>query len=179
MADGTEGMRTTDQYFAYNGATDRYDWKLIGRKEMFVPYNTYDLTNKNLKYADILDEGTVNPKYMRYELHRVWVVEATLKSNSKHIYGKRVFYMDEDSWSILGEDCYDTRGNLWRIGVHGLIQIYDKLVPWPNLLVWHDLNNGNYLAAHLDNEVKKPIRFGINDRWTNFQPDALRRRGTR
>ena len=53
------------------------------------------LTNKNLKYADILDEGTVNPKYMRYELHRVWVVEATLK-NSKHIYGKRVFYMDED-----------------------------------------------------------------------------------
>ena len=179
VADGTEGMRTTDQYFAYNGATDRYDWKLIGRKEMFVPYNTYDLTNKNLKYADILDEGTVNPKYMRYELHRVWVVEATLKSNSKHIYGKRVFYMDEDSWSILGEDCYDTRGNLWRIGVHGLIQIYDKLVPWPNVLVWHDLSNGNYLAAHLDNEVKKPIRFGINDRWTNFQPDALRRRGTR
>ena len=179
VADGTEGMRTTDQYFAYNGATDRYDWKLIGRKEMFVPYNTYDLTNKNLKYADILDEGTVNPKYMRYELHRVWVVEATLKSNSKHIYGKRVFYMDEDSWSILGEDCYDTRGNLWRIGVHGFIQIYDKLVPWPNLLVWHDLSNGNYLAAHLDNEVKKPIRFGINDRWTNFQPDALRRRGTR
>tara|TARA_B100000035_G_scaffold52911_1_gene41423 strand:- start:30 stop:1358 length:1329 start_codon:yes stop_codon:yes gene_type:complete len=179
VADGTEGMRTTDQYFAYNGATDRYDWKLIGRKEMFVPYNTYDLTNKSLKYADILDEGTVNSKYMRYELHRVWVVEATLKSNSKHIYGKRVFYMDEDSWSILGEDCYDTRGNLWRIGVHGLIQIYDKLVPWPNLLVWHDLSNGNYLAAHLDNEVKKPIRFGINDRWTNFQPDALRRRGTR
>ena len=40
VADGTEGMRTTDQYFAYNGATDRYDWKLIGRKEMFVPYNT-------------------------------------------------------------------------------------------------------------------------------------------
>ena len=48
VADGTEGMRTTDQYFAYNGATDRYDWKLIGRKEMFVPYNTYDLTNKKL-----------------------------------------------------------------------------------------------------------------------------------
>ena len=179
IADGTEGMRTTDQYFAYNGATDRYDWKLIGRKEMFVPYNTYDLTNKNLKYEDILGEGTVNAKFMRYEMHRVWVVEATLKSTSKHIYGKRVFYMDEDSWSILGEDCYDTRGNLWRVGIHGLIQIYDKAVPWPNLLVWHDLNNGNYLAAHLDNEVKKPIRFGIKDRWTNFQPDALRRRGTR
>ena len=179
VADGTEGMRTTDQYFGFNGATDRYDWELIGRKEMFVPYNTYELTSKSLKYDDILDEGTVNPKYMRYELHRVWVVEATLKSSSKHIYGKRVFYMDEDSWSILGEDCYDTRGNLWRIGVHGLIQIYDKSVPWPNLLVWHDLNNGNYLAAHLDNEVKKPIKFGIKDRWTNFQPDALRRRGTR
>ena len=81
---------------------------------MFVPYNTYDLTNKKLKYADILDEGTINPKYIQncteYGLLR------QPKSSSKHIYGKRVFYMDEDSWSILGEDSYDTRGNLGELG---------------------------------------------------------------
>ncbi len=179
VADGTEGMRTTDQYFGFNGATDRYDWKLLGRKEMFVPYNTYDVTSKKIKYKDVIGEKTVNSGLMRYELHRVWVVEATLKSSSKHIYGKRIFYLDEDSWSIVGEDCYDTRGNLWRVGQHGFIQIYDKLVPWPNILIWHDLTNGNYLVSHLDNEVKKPIKFGLSDRWANFQPDALRRRGTR
>ncbi len=179
IADGTEGMRTTDQYNAFNGATDRYDWKLIGRKELYVPYNTYKVTEKKYKYSDVIDEGTVNADLMRYELHRVWVVEANLKSNSKHIYGKRIFFLDEDSWAILGEDSYDTRGNLWRVGVHGLIQAYDKLVPWPNVLIWHDLTNGNYLVTHLDNEVKKPIKFDLNERWSNFQPDALRRRGTR
>ena len=73
---------------------------------------------------EVLDNGTVNADLMRYELHRVWVVEATLKEKSNHIYGKRVFYLDEDSWSLLGEDCYDTRGNIWRIGIHGFIQIY-------------------------------------------------------
>ena len=179
IADGTEGMRTTDQYNAFNGATDRYNWKLVGRKEFFVPYNTYKISDKKYKYADVIGDGTVNADLMRYELHRVWVVEATLKSDSKHIYGKRVFYLDEDSWAILGEDSYDVRGNLWRIGIHGLIQAYDKLVPWPNILMWHDLTNGNYLVTHLDNEVKKPIKFDINERWSNFQPDALRRRGTR
>lgn len=179
IADGTEGMRTTDQYNAFNGATDRYNWKLLGRKELYVPYNTYRVTDKKLKYSDVIDEGTVNSNLMRYERHRVWVVEATLKSSSKHIYGKRVFYLDEDSWAILGEDSYDTRGDLWRVGVHGMIQAYDKLVPWPNILIWHDLTNGNYLVTHLDNEVKTPIKFDIKERWSNFQPDALRRRGTR
>lgn len=179
IADGTEGMRTTDQYNAFNGATDRYNWRLVGRKEFYVPYNTYKITDKKYKYSDVISDGTVNADLMRYELHRVWVVEATLKSDSKHIYGKRVFYLDEDSWSILGEDSYDIRGSLWRVGIHGLIQAYDKLVPWPNILMWHDLTNGNYLVTHLDNEVKKPIKFDINERWSNFQPDALRRRGTR
>ena len=179
IADGTEGMRTTDQYNAFNGATDRYDWNLLGRQELYVPYNTYKITDKKFRYSDVIDDGTVNADLMRYELHRVWVVEATLKPTSKHIYGKRIFYLDEDSWSILGEDSYDTRGNLWRIGIHGVIQAYDKLVAWPNILMWHDLTNGNYLVTHLDNEVKKPIKFDINERWSNFQPDALRRRGTR
>jgi len=179
VADGTEGMRVTDQYFAFNGALDRYDWKLLGRKEMFVPYNTYRVGSKSLKYADVIGKGTVRSDLMRYEKHRVWVVEATLKSGSKHIFGKRVFLLDEDSWMILIEDCYDIRGQIWRVGVHGFIQIYDQGVPWYSVQAWHDLNNGNVLISHLDNEVKKPIEFGVKASWSDFQTDALRRRGTR
>ena len=179
VADGTEGMRVTDQYFAFNGALDRYDWKLLGRKEMFVPYNTYRVGNKSLKYADVIGKGTVKSDLMRYEKHRVWVVEATLKTGSKHIFGKRVFLLDEDSWMIVVEDCYDTRGQIWRVGLHGFIQIYDHGVPWYSVQAWHDLNNGNVLISHLDNEVKKPIEFGIKAPWSDFQTDALRRRGTR
>ncbi len=179
IADGSEAMRVTDQYFGFNGATDRYDWKLVGKKEMYVPYNSYKIGDKKLKYGDILDKNTVKSDLMRYELHRVWIVEATLKAGQKHIYGKRVFYLDEDSWMLLEEDAYDTRGQLWRVAVHGFRQNYDALVPWHGIEIWHDLVNGNYLASHLDNEVKQPIKYDVKAKWSEFQPDALRRAGTR
>jgi hypothetical protein len=177
VADGTEGMRVTDQYFGFNGALDRYDWKLIGRKEMLVPYNTYRIGDKALKYTDIVRKGSANSELMRYERHRVWVVEATLKAGSKHIYGKRVFHFDEDSWALLIEDCYDNRGAIWRVGVHGFVQAYDHGVPWYSVQMWHDLNSGSVLISHLDNEVTTPVRFGIRARWSEFQTDALRRMG--
>ena len=72
--DGTEGMRTTDQFDAYNGAPDRYDWNLVGKQEIYIPYNSFKLADKKLKYKDdIIRKNTVNPDVMRYELHRVWV----------------------------------------------------------------------------------------------------------
>ncbi|MDO3721649.1 DUF1329 domain-containing protein [Marinobacter sp. chi1] len=175
--DGTEGLRTTDQFDAYNGAPDRYNWELKGKKEIFVPYNTYKLSDKSLSYEDILETNTINSDLMRYELHRVWVVEATLRDDSSHIYGKRTFYLDEDSWSVLMEDAYDTRGDLWRASLHGLIQFYDAKVPWYRFNLFHDLNNGSYLISNLANEVEDPWEFGVKGRYIEFQPDALRRRG--
>ncbi len=175
--DGTEGIRVTDQFDAYNGAPDRFNWTLVGKKEVYVPYNTYKLSDKSLKYEDILQSNTINADFMRYELHRVWVVEATLRDDSSHIYGKRTFYIDEDSWSVLMEDAYDTRGDLWRVGLHGLIQFYDALVPWYRVNLYHDLNNGSYMVSNLANEIEEPWQFGITGRYIEFQPDALRRRG--
>lgn len=177
ISDGTEGMRTTDQYDAYNGAPDRYEWKLVGKKEIYVPYNTYRISDKRTKYASVIQKHSVNSDLMRYELHRVWVVEGTLKAGSKHVYGKRTFYVDEDSWSVLLEDAYDSRGQLWRVGVHGVVQYYDAQVPHYRINIWHDLSNGGYLASTLDNEVKEPWKFGVKGKWSDFQPDALRRAG--
>jgi hypothetical protein len=178
--DGTEGLRTTDQFDAYNGAPDRYDWKLIGKQEMYIPYNSYKLSDKSLKYdKDVIRKDTVNPDLMRYELHRVWVVEANLKAGSKHIYGKRVFLLDEDSWSVVHEDAYDTRKQLWRVSIHPMIQFYDAKVPWYRANIWHDLNNRSYLLANLDNEIKTPWTFGEKALLSDFQPDSLRRLGTK
>jgi hypothetical protein len=178
--DGTEGMRTTDQFDGYNGAPDRYDWKIVGKQEVYVPYNAYRLSNKKLKYKDdIIRKNSVNPDVMRYELHRVWVVEANLKASSKHVYGKRVFYLDEDSWTVLYEDAYDTRRQLWRVGIHPLIQFYDATVPWYRANIWHDLSNGGYLLSLLDNDIKAPWLFNQKAKWADFQPDALRRAGTK
>ena len=91
--DGTEGLRTTDQFDGFNGAPDRYNWKLIGKKEIYVPYNGYQLSDKSLSYDQILQENTMNADLMRYELHRVWVVEATLRDDSSHIYGTYISFL--------------------------------------------------------------------------------------
>jgi hypothetical protein len=175
--DGSEGMLVTDQVDGYNGAPDRYDWKLLGKREVYVPYNEYRLSAKRLKYTDIIKPRSINPDYVRYELHRVWVVEATLKPGQRHVYGKRMFYLDEDSWSVLAEDAYDNRGNLWRASLHGLLEAYDAKVPMYRLGIYHDLNNGSYLVGGLDNEIREPIQFNARAQVGEFQPDALRRLG--
>ena len=177
--DGTEGLRTTDQFDAFNGAPDRYDWKIVGKQEVYIPYNSYKMSDKKLKYKDMIEPNTPKSDLMRYELHRVWVIEATLKKGSKHVYGKRVFFLDEDSWSVVYEDAYDTRMNLWRFSMHPMIQFYDAKVPWYRANVWHDMSNGSYLFSLLDNEVKQPWKFGEKGRWGDFQPDSLRRIGTK
>jgi hypothetical protein len=179
IVDGTEGMRINDQYFGFNGATDRFDWKLSGKKEMYVPYNTYKVGDKKLKYTDVLDKNTIKSSLVRYELHRVWVIDATLKAGQKHIFAKRTFYLDEDSWVVLGEDAYDSRGQLWRVGLDGFQQQYDVLAPQQSFNVWHDLSNGDYIVHNLDNEVKHPIKYNLKAKWSDYQPDALRRAGTR
>jgi hypothetical protein len=114
---------------------------------------------------------------MRYELHRVWVVEGKLKPAQSHVYARRVFYLDEDSWSVLLSDAYDSRGLLWRSGIHGLVQYYDASVPWYRFEIWHDLSNGSYVLTGLDNGYKGAWKFGIRGRIVDFQPDALRRMG--
>jgi hypothetical protein len=175
--DGSEGMLVTDQVDAYNGAPDRFEWKLLGKKEIYVPYNVYRLSDKSLKYKDIIGKGTINADLVRYELHRVWVVEGTLKPGARHVYGRRTFYLDEDSWSVLMEDAYDNRGGLWRVALHGLIQCYDALVPWYRMGIYHDLSNGAYLTGGYDNELKDTIQFGVKGQLGDFQPDSLRRLG--
>ena len=175
--DGSEGLVTTDQVDGYNGAPDRYEWKLNGKRELFVPYNTYAMGDKKLKYADIVNKGTVNPNYMRYELHRVWVVDAVLKPGQSHIYAKRTFYLDEDSWSVLMEETYTGRGDLWRVALHGQIQYYDVPFPGYRFGMVHDLDTGGYIVGGLDNELKSVVRFNAKGKVADFQADALRRAG--
>ena len=109
---GNAGLATYDDAFVYNGAQDRYDFKLVGKKEMYVPYNNYRLRRVK-DAAEANKPNHVNPDLVRWELHRVWVVEATLKPGKRHIYAKRTFYLDEDTWVALASDQYDARGQLF------------------------------------------------------------------
>ncbi|MEE9098944.1 MULTISPECIES: DUF1329 domain-containing protein [Pseudomonas] len=153
---GAGGFRVIDEDRLFNGATDRYNWKMIGKKEIYIPYNNYKLDDPNVKYSDLLTPNHINPDYMRYELHRVWVVEATLKPGARHIYGKRTLYLDEDSWSAALADNYDNRGQLWRTNMQTTTYAYDIQVNQARVALFHDLIAGSYLADRLSNEQPQP-----------------------
>ena len=173
---GADGLRTNDDFNGFNGSPDRYNWKLVGKKEMYVAYNNYKLSSKDLKYVQILGPSHVNQDLVRYELHRVWVVEGTLKAGARHIYSKRVFYVDEDSWTILHADQYDARGGSWRVReVYG-IQMYDAPTFAQAGEVMYDLQARRYLVNALTNE-EKPTEFGKKYSVSDFSTSALRRMG--
>lgn len=173
-----DGLRTNDDFTLFNGATDRYDWKLLGKKEIYVPYNEYQLNSDKYKLSDVLRPGHINPDLARYELHRVWVVDAKLKPGTSHIYSRRTFYVDEDSWNILAVDKYDGRGQLWRVGEQHAVQLYDVPSYGLGLEVHHDLQSGRYLAIGITNEEPK-VYQRIKRSAADFSPNGLRRAGTR
>ncbi len=173
----SEGQRTADNVDLYNGAPDQYSWELLGKKEMYIPYNSYRLMDPDLSYEEIIQPGHINQEYARYELHRVWHVRAVLKDDHRHVYAKRDFYIDEDSWQIAVIDHYDERGDLWRVAEAHKVQAYDVDVPLYAFETLYDLLSNRYVVAGMTNEERNPYEFGINRRSTEFTPSALRRSG--
>jgi hypothetical protein len=149
----TAGASTYDDSSVFSGAMDRFDFKLAGKKEMIVPYSNYKLTYAT-KPVDATTPGHVNPDMVRWELHRVWVVEATLKPGKRHIYSKRMFYIDEDSWVALASDSYDARGQLYRAAFSHPSFSYDVPATWVDTLAFYDFAAGLYavigITGHYD-----------------------------
>ncbi len=141
-----DGLRTTDNFDMFSGAPDRYDWKLVGKKEMYIPYNSYKLDSPDLKYTDVIKAGHINQDLTRYELHRVWEVVATVKPNERHVYAKRHMYIDEDTWQVALADHYDGRGQLWRVAEGHAQFYYDHQVPAYTVEALYDLIAGCYIA---------------------------------
>jgi len=173
-----DGLRTNDDFGMYNGATDRYNWKLVGKKEMYVPYNSYKMDDPKYKYSDLLKPGHLNQDLARYELHRVWVVDATLKPGTSHIYSRRTFYIDEDSWAVVAIDAYDGRGDLWRYAEQHNENWYNVPMWYSGIEVHNDLQSGRYIAMGLANEEKK-VYQPIKREPADYTPNNLRGLGTR
>jgi hypothetical protein len=140
---GTSGASTYDDTFLFNGSMERYTFALVGKKEMIVPYNDYKLSYATTE-AELFKPEHLNPDVVRWEKHRVWVVDANLAPGKRHVYSKRRFYIDEDSWTILASDEYDGRGQLYRAGFAYQTPRYD--LPAPNATVFghYDLVSGIY-----------------------------------
>ncbi|MCA1766975.1 MAG: DUF1329 domain-containing protein, partial [Idiomarina sp.] len=174
-----DGLRTSDNLDMYNGAPDKYDWELKGKEEIYIPYNNYKIMDPELNYDDIIKAGHMNQDLIRYEKHRVWVVEGTLKDGERHIYSKRTMYLDEDSWTASLVDHYDGRGELWRVGEALNTQFYNQDVPWMAAEALYDLNSGRYISLGLGNEETPYMEWDISPSRDDFSTNALRRKGFR
>ncbi len=180
----SEGIRFADEVDIYIGSIDRYQWRLLGKKEMIIPYNNKKLY-EDLQVSDgpsdaILTKFHLNPKSLRYEKHRVWVIEGVLKKGSAHPYKKRILYLDEDSWNAVLAENYNRNGDLWRVSASyvrfyhifpGIFKVVD---------VHHDLKDKAYYAQGALGGQSKVLAVGdevLPKR--SFKPSALRRLGKR
>ncbi len=173
---GVAGTTTYDDSFIFNGSPERFDWKLLGKQEMIVPYSSYDFVFQT-KVEDLLGEKFLKPEYIRWEKHRVWVVEATLKDGTRHLYSKRRYYIDEDSWAALAGEMYDGRGNLWRVQYAYPANLYDRQSVYGLAYGAYDLAQGVY------NLNGKPIpggfKNGVDKGDKYFTPKGMARSGVR
>ncbi|GAA0680147.1 DUF1329 domain-containing protein [Marinobacterium maritimum] len=176
-AAGTSGKMTIDQDRLMNGSPERYDWELKGKREIYVPANAYRVHEESVSYDDLLTPNHANPTFMRYELRRVWVLEGNLKSTHRHKYGKRVMYIDEDTWHGVISDYYDTRGELVNHALLNYYYAYDMDAWQAGTSFYHDLTTGGYVAYNLFQDLAKgPILNAGGLEPDNFTPAALRRR---
>ncbi len=176
-AAGTDALQNVDQADMFNGSQSRYTWKLVGKKEMYIPYNNYPLVRPELKLKDLVMPGHLAPQHLRYELHRVWIVDAELKPGSGNVYKKRRFYLDEDSWSVVGVDCFDARNTLWRYqeGFTIALMVDKAVAAAPQ--VTYDLFSGRYAINNLPNELGFIAKFNVDFPQGHFTPQNLKKLG--
>ena len=178
---GYENLESADMYPMFDGALDRYDWKLIGKQEMFIPYNNFKFVRKG-KISEIYGGLYPNRDLMRYELHRVWKVEATVKSGARHSASRRVMYFDEDTWMLMAADLYDGQNKLWRVmeaTIYPAVELGACVSQ--EFMAW-DLSVNRYMAEN-STQGSKPTDWlaGAEGRIDpkRFESDELRRFGER
>ncbi|MBT0961620.1 DUF1329 domain-containing protein [Denitromonas sp. IR12] len=168
---GFENQYALDETQVFMGAPDRFDWKLVGKKEIYVPYNSFGAYDFKAKADEVLLRDFIAPSHRRYELHRVWVVEGTVKDGVRHTSPKRVLYLDEDSWNaVLAED-YDAQGNLWKVREGYLIPVFETGSCDVAAFSQYNLPEGRYLIDF------HTIGTGVGPQWT-VEATGPRHRGS-
>jgi hypothetical protein len=172
------GIVNFDEVEGFTGRTDRFDWKLLGKKELLIPYNS-NRTLQPSKDTDVVGEHHLNPDHLRWEMHRVWAVEAILKAGQRHTSPKSVYYIDEDSWITVLGDRWDAKGQLARSQF--LIPVAAPDIPAQIGVTWgvYDLTSGSMFVTILANSKK--VQYQVMPRYndTVFTPDAMAGEGVR
>ncbi len=174
----TSGVSNFDEISVFDGPMDRYEWKLAGKKELFIPYNTNKIYAPT-KDTDILSKRFLNPDHLRWELHRVWVVEATLVSGKRHVMPKRTFYLDEDTWMAVLSDGWDAKGQLWKSFWRLSVATPEMPGVAPGMFGHYNLQTGDWIANLVMNEKADQIKFVPPRPENHFSADSLAGEGAR
>lgn len=156
---GFENQYTLDEPFVFNGALDRFDWKLVGKKELIVPYNSFGAYDFSAKFEEVAGRDFIAASHRRYELHRVWVVEATVRQGTRHLAPKRTFYLDEDSWNPLLAEDYDGQGKLWKVREGYSIPVYETGTCDVSAFAQYNLVSGRYVFDEHGVGTGKDVRW--------------------
>ncbi len=172
------GILNFDEVEVFSSSIGRYDWKLVGKREMYVPYNTNSF-HQATSLDQVMTSPTVNPDFMRFELHRVWVVEGTLKQGQRHVAPRVRMYLDEDTWIATAGERWDAQGQLWKV-TYNLPTVFPSsqggtIVAGYNS---YDLIGGGYFAsAYLPRDRQVDLKASMPDRI--FTPESLSGEGVR
>lgn len=168
---GFENQYTMDEPLMFMGTLDRFDWKLVGKKDLYVPYDNFAAYNPKGKFHDFAQRDFINPADQRYEMHRVWVVEATVKAGMRHSAPKRFYYIDEDSWNILVGEDYDAQGKLWKVRQSFPIPVYETDSCDASGFVQYNLASGRYVVDMHDDGGGTDLKYFTEPEGPRFTPD--------
>lgn len=156
---GYENQYNADEVYIFSGRLDRYDWKVIGKKELYIPYNAFGGYEFSEKMDTVAKERFVASSARRYELHRVWEVQATVKTGARHVAPKRTFYVDEDSWVLVAAEDYDSKGALFKVRESFPIPVFETGSCSASAFVEYNVTEGRYLID------VSPIGAGKDIQW--------------
>lgn len=176
--EGTDGHQFYDQVDMYNGVLERFTWKLVGKKEIYTPYNSYKIAGNSIKYADIAKPKHINQELPRYELHRMWVLEADNKPEQRHTFKKRIMYFDEDTWNITMMANYDQQGQIMQFQEGHLVQFSASLSSSTVPEVIYHLNSGRYFVTAMFNE-DQPFDTTVDYSGEFFEADSVQKKASK
>jgi hypothetical protein len=174
----TAGLMSVDEMQVFAGRMSRFDWKIAGKKELYIPYN--DNRELQPKSDDVMLSKTgLNPDYVRWELHRVWVVEAALRQGQRHQVSRAMYYCDEDTWRCHLGDRWDAKGQLWKtLWLHNFVAP-DFPAVIDGSFGFNDLLSGTAYINGVFNNKSAPITLVPKFQDNTFSPDALAGEGVR
>jgi hypothetical protein len=172
-----DGFESLDEYYIFFGGLDHYEFKLLGKKEMYVPYNNNRLYTRPVR--EILGRAHANPDDLRYELHRVWVVEGVLAQGQHDIIARRRLYLDEDTWLAVYSDSWDEQGRLWKFGQATMYLMPEIPAVILGSQFVYDFELGGYIYSFAFNDEPEAYKVTAPHPPTLFTPASLSARSVR